>query len=99
MDAAASDKITQLKARVESQSTDSVAAAAPPALKLPFKLAGAAAVKAAVKAGKPCAKVPTFKLPVKLEGIADQMPGDKENNEKLINKAEGDIQINKAKVR
>lgn len=78
MDAGASDKIAQLKARVS---------AAPAAQALP----------AAPKA--PCAAPPTFKLPVKLVGVADQMPGDKEHNEILIAKADPDIAINKAKVR
>ena len=77
VDAGASDKIQQLKARVEQA----------PAAALPAALPKA-----------PCAAPPKFKLPVKLVGVADQMPGDKEHNEILIAKADPDIAINKAKV-
>ena len=38
-----------------------------------------------------------MKLPVKLVGIADQMPGDKEANEILISHVDTDIAMNKAK--
>lgn len=76
----ASDKITDLKARVVSAGAGSKASV--PAKPLP---------------AKPCAAAPTQALPVKLVGVADQMPGDREANEALIARVDGDIQVNKAK--
>jgi len=48
--------------------------------------------------GVPCVKAPTYKLPVKMVGVADQLPGDKEANEKLIEKAHDDILKHKARI-
>lgn len=48
-------------------------------------VAGVAVAGAAPGApAAPCTKAPTEALPVHLHGIADQMPGDKEANERLI---------------
>jgi hypothetical protein len=89
VDAGASDKITQLKARVLA--TPAPAAVLPAAAARPLPASKAATPAAAA----PCTKAPTEALPVHLHGITDQMPGDKEANEKLIAKIDPDLALHK----
>lgn len=64
----------------------------------PAPVAAAPPLPPAAPAAVPCVKGPTSKLPVKLVGVADQLPGDREANEKLIAKAHDDIVKNKARI-
>jgi len=94
VDARASNKALSLKARANTASSQGVLA--PADSKAPK--AAATAATPANKNAEPCTKEPTQALPVKEVGVADQLPGDKEANEKLISKAEPDIKNNKAKI-